>query len=184
MTPLYYKGYRVGTIEKEILKIFLNVRSGELPNKYNESFSDILKTARQKSRYSDVTKNLIKKGFLKIKNNNGELKLKITDKGKMIASDHYIEAIKPSKKRKDWDSKWRIVMFDIPERKKKARDMVRFHLKRLGFLQVQVSAWIFPYDCEDIVTLIKGEFDLGKEVIYLIADSFEGDYIFRKKFGI
>ncbi|HPC12564.1 MAG TPA: hypothetical protein PLZ70_01020 [Candidatus Paceibacterota bacterium] len=184
MSPLSYKGYRVGSIEKEILKIFLNVKSGELPNKYNEKFSDILKTAQQKSNYSKMTKNMARKGFLVFKNKGGEIKIEITDSGRKIASNYYLCGLKTNKNPKVWDKKWRIVMFDIPEKKKKARDLIRFHLKRLGFLQIQVSAWIFPYPCEELVTIIKSEFGFDKEVVYLIASRFEGDYIFRKSFKV
>ena len=184
MSPLYYKGYRVGSIEKEILKILLNVKKGELPNKYNEKFFDILKTAQQKSRYPKITKNMVKKGFLNFKNKSGEIKIEITDKGRKVANNYYLEALSANRKPKVWDKKWRVVMFDIPEKKKKLRDLIRSNLKRLGFIQIQASVWIFPYPCEEIVTIIKSEFGFNKEVLYLIANHFEEDSFLRKKFKI
>ena len=39
--------------------------------------------------------------------------------------------------RKKWDGKWRIVVFDIPEKKKAAREALRKKLKDLGFVELQ-----------------------------------------------
>ena len=49
---------------------------------------------------------------------------------------------------RSWDSKWRLVMYDLPIRFKKARNAFRWKLKDLGFFQFQKSAWIYPYPCE------------------------------------
>jgi len=179
-----YKGYRVGSIEKGILKVILGVKNNELPNKYSESFSDILKTARQKSEYGNVIKRMAQKGFIRLINKNGELRIILTNKGKNIAREYYLQNYKQIKRPSSWDKKWRLVMFDIPEDKTKIRNLLRFHLKRVGFIQVQGSVWIFPYSCEEIVTIIKANFKLNDEVIYITAESFKKDFYFRKLFKL
>jgi len=50
-----------------------------------------------------------------------------------------------------WDKKWRLVIFDIPEKKKVARDVFREKLKLWGFYQLQKSVWIWPYPCRQTV---------------------------------
>lgn len=179
-----YKGYRVGSIEKELLKIILKIKDNELPNKYRESFSDIFKTVRQKSEYGEVTKRMVKKGFLKFINKKGELKLILTEKGKNISQEYLLRDYKQIKKPSIWDKKWRLVMFDISEDKRKIRNLLRFHLKKVGFVQIQGSVWIYPYPCEEIVTIIKTNFKLSDEVIYVTADSFEKDIYFKKIFNL
>ena len=179
-----YKGYRVGSIEKELLKMILNVRNHELPVKYDESFSDILKTARQKSEYGEITKRMVKKGFVRFVGKNGELKIFLTNKGKNIAREYLLEDYKKIKKPVKWDNKWRFVMFDIPEDKRKIRNLLRFHLKKIGFIQIQGSVWIYPYPCEEILIIIKANFKLNNEVVYVTADPFEKDIEFRKIFKI
>ena len=52
------------------------------------------------------------------------------------------------------DGEWRIVIFDIPEKFKKAREALRMKLKELGFLELQKSVFIFPYECEDEINFI------------------------------
>jgi len=75
-------------------------------------------------------------------------------------------------------------MFDIQEDKRKIRNLLRFHLKKVGFIQAQGSVWVYPYPCEEIVTIIKANFKLNDEVIYLTAESFEKDSYFRNFFKL
>src|SRR3989338_443221 len=78
-----------------------------------------------------------------------------------------------------WDSRWRVLIFDIPERDRKLREVIRRTLSSNGFLRLQNSVWIYPYDCEDWVTLWKADLKIGKELLYLIVDSLEGDSVLR-----
>ncbi|MFA6386727.1 MAG: hypothetical protein WCW04_03090 [Candidatus Paceibacterota bacterium] len=184
MSTKYYKGYKVGSLEKGLLKLILNIKDNELPNRYDESFSDIFKTARQKLEYSNNTKRMVQKGLLRYKNKNGEIKLSLTEKGKELANEYILNDIFISKKPNKWDGKWRMVMFDIPEQKTKLRNLIRFHLKRIGFIQIQGSVWIYPYPCEGIITIIKSNFNLEDEVIYIEALSFENDNKIKKVFKL
>jgi len=179
-----YKGYRVGSIEKELLKIILNIKNNELPTKYIESFSDIFKTARQKAEYSNTIKRMIKKGIMKFVNKKGEVAIVLTSKGKNISEEYFLQNYKQIKKPLSWDKKWRLVMFDIPEDKRKLRNLIRFHLKKIGFIQMQGSVWIYPYPCEEIVTIIKTNFGLGDEVVYVTTESFSKDVNFKKIFRL
>ncbi|MEX2028972.1 MAG: hypothetical protein WD963_00630 [Candidatus Paceibacterota bacterium] len=88
------------------------------------------------------------------------------------------------KKPKKWDKKWRMLIFDIQEKRKGTRDKIRFTLKRIGFLRLQDSVWVYPYDCEDLVTLMKADFKIGKDLLYLIVDTLEGDSSIKKYFKL
>ena len=88
------------------------------------------------------------------------------------------------KKPKKWDKKWRMLIFDIKEERKGTRDKIRFTLKRIGFLRLQDSVWVYPYDCEDFVTLMKADFKIGRELLYLIVDTIEGDIKIRNYFKL
>lgn len=48
--------------------------------------------------------------------------------------------------RKRWDGVWRLVVFDIPEKRKTSRDMLRMKLKSLGFGMWQKSVYVTPHD--------------------------------------
>jgi len=88
------------------------------------------------------------------------------------------------KKPKKWDKKWRVLIFDIAEKRKGTRDKIRFTLKRIGFLRLQDSVWVYPYDCEDLVTLMKADFKIGKDLLYLIVDTIEGDSKIKEYFEL
>ncbi|MEK7219360.1 MAG: hypothetical protein AAB687_01640 [Patescibacteria group bacterium] len=88
------------------------------------------------------------------------------------------------KKPKKWDKKWRMLIFDIKEERKGTRDKIRFTLKRIGFLRLQDSVWVYPYDCEDLVTLMKADFKIGKDLLYLIVDTIEGDSKIKNYFKL
>ena|SRR3989344_9604462 len=75
--------------------------------------------------------------------NEEKLMLKLTETGKdkalMIKVKTFNEA--------DWDGKWRLVSFDIPETKRTVRDLLRNRLKEWGFTRMQNSVWRSKVDC-------------------------------------
>ncbi len=85
---------------------------------------------------------------------------------------------------KRWDGKWRVLIFDIPERKKTLRDKMRLTLSSVGFVRLQQSVWLYPYDCEDLIVLLKTDFKIGRDLLYLIVDALEYDIPFRKHFNL
>lgn len=57
---------------------------------------------------------------------------------------------------KKWNGKWLIVVFDIPEKKKRDRDILRNKLYELGFGKLQRSVFISPFDIyEDLVEFLE-----------------------------
>ncbi len=85
---------------------------------------------------------------------------------------------------KKWDKKWRVIIFDIPEKKRKIRDQIRTLFKSAGFYLLQDSVWVYPYDCEDVLTLLKSDLGVGKNILYLIVDELENDKRLRESFDL
>src|SRR3990167_4278610 len=88
------------------------------------------------------------------------------------------------KKPKRWDGKWRVLIFDIPQTKNLLRDKLRRTLMAIGFIRLQDSVWIYPYDCEDLITLLKTDFRVGDQMLYMIVDSLENDDQVKEDFGL
>jgi hypothetical protein len=66
------------------------------------------------------------------------------------------------------DDKMRVLVFDIPENKRKQRDTFRRHIKLLGFKKHQQSVWVSKYDCESWLTELLDYHKLGDYVsLYL-----------------
>jgi len=57
---------------------------------------------------------------------------------------------------KKWDYLWRMVIFDIPNKKKISREAFRRALISLGFYPLQKSVFVSPHKCEkEMITLSK-----------------------------
>ena len=102
----------------------------------------------------------------------------------MKTSSLFYQAIAmPTKKRK-WDRRWRVVIFDIPERRKSVRASLRRFMGEYGFVRLQDSVWIYPYDCEDLIALSKANFRVGADVLYMIVERLERDKHLREHFKL
>ncbi len=140
----------------------------------------MLPNPRRKEYISSSASKLVKKGLMKFENGYYEL----TDSGKQILR-HWEIADYKIKIPKRWDRKWRLVIYDISEKKKgRVRRQVSRFFKTAGFYRLQDSIWAYPYDCEDIVGLLKTDFGVGKEILYIIADEIENDKYLREHFSL
>lgn len=50
-----------------------------------------------------------------------------------------------------WDGRWRIIIWDVPEKRRVTRDLLRYKLKWLGFKQLQKSIWITKTNCTQVL---------------------------------
>ncbi|KPJ54926.1 hypothetical protein AMJ47_02545 [Parcubacteria bacterium DG_72] len=128
-------------------------------------------------------KNLYRsKAIKKQENENGSVTIILTEKGKVKALNYHFEnmVIKKGK----WDKKWRVVMFDIPEKISKGRKVLREKLKKLGFCELQKSVWIFPYECKNEIDFIIEFFNLRKYVRFAILDYVDNEFHLKKIFKL
>ena len=109
--------------------------------------------------------------------------ISITDKG-FEAFEATADKIRKLLETQVWDHKWRIVALDIPERYGSLRDKVRAILKRAGFIKLQLSVWIFPHECEDLVALIKDEPRLRRHILYGVLVRIEDEGRLKKLFRL
>jgi len=108
----------------------------------------------KKYKKSTITTSKLRYKFKKLKNDgmvligekDGKTKITLTKKGKEKVLEYQVDNMK-IKKQKIWDKKWRFVMFDIPEKKRLARDIFRQKLKELGFEKIKNSVWANKYPC-------------------------------------
>ena len=94
-----------------------------------------------------------------------ETKIVLTEKGKLRAMQFKIDEVKIQEP-KSWDGKWRIVAFDITEKRKNAWDALRSKLKELGFYELQKSVFIYPFECRDEIDFIVEIFQIRPHVRY------------------
>lgn len=75
-----------------------------------------------------------------------ELVLRLTDEGRSQALWSKLKF-----DQEKWDGRWRLVIWDIPEKKRAARDLLRAKLKELGFKHWQKSVWATKKNCTKIL---------------------------------
>ncbi|QQG43429.1 MAG: hypothetical protein HYW45_00225 [Candidatus Daviesbacteria bacterium] len=94
-----------------------------------------------KSALSNAIRRLRENGLIDFVDDE-TLVIKLTDKGKekAVLTKLLINEDK-------WDGKWRIVIFDIPEKRRVVRDLLRQKLKSWEFLPWQQSVWVTKKDC-------------------------------------
>lgn len=106
----------------------------------------------------------------------------LTERGR-----RYLEKVRIKEKRgkkQKWDGKWRVLIFDVWEKRRGKRDMLRREIKEFGFVQLQQSVWIYPFPCGDFIELLKADLRFGKNIRYLIVEQLDSDAKLRKRFGL
>ena len=114
---------------------------------------------------------------------DGSLKIVLSKAGKKKALTYKLDEIKLDKKRW-WDGKWRLVIFDIPKTKKRLYEVLYLKLKELEFYAVQKSVFIVPYKCEDEIDFMATLLGVREHVLIMNVASFEGDVKLRYRFRV
>ncbi|HEY4526402.1 MAG TPA: CRISPR-associated endonuclease Cas2 [Candidatus Paceibacterota bacterium] len=139
----------------------------------------LMPAGRQKEIINRARDRMLKQGLLRRENGFLRLSPKGQDKLRLLQARE-----SAMKRPRHWDRRWRILIFDIPEYRKGLRDKIRRTLENIGFVRLQDSVWAYPYDCEDLVTLLKADLRIGKDLLYMIVEELEGDRHLKQRFGI
>lgn len=136
-----------------------------------------------KRRLKHTLKRLYHSELISTKEINDEVILTLTKKGEQKVLKYKIDELKITEPKR-WDKKWRLVIFDIPNSKKQAREVFRELLKRLGFVQLQKSVFLQPFPCEDEIEFLRLNFGISKFVQTLIISKLENEEFYKQKFNL
>ncbi len=89
-----------------------------------------------------------------------------------------------TRKHHRWDKRWRMVVYDIKENRRGVRVKLQELLRGFGFYKLQNSVWIYPYDCEALMILLKADFKIGTDVLYAVVEKIENDQKLKTHFGL
>jgi len=135
-------------------------------------------------RIAQAIRNLERAGMVRTSGARGRRNVILTKKGRTT-----IETIYASEYRIPepvfWDGKWRVVIFDIREKRRKTRARLRLLLSGAGFLRLQDSVWIYPYSCDEFIGLVRAHLKSGTgEMLSFVADALESDRHLREHFRL
>ena len=142
------------------------------------------KRARLRYQYRTALGRLAALGYIVFEKRDGKSYARITESGRKVLSFEQEKAKLKNAKKKRWNRRWRVIIFDVPEKRRQTRDRLRNIMERTGFVRLQDSVWVFPYDCEDFIALLKAELKIGSAVLYMVGEHIENDKHLRAHFGL
>ncbi len=126
---------------------------------------------------------LRKQKLIEIKKEGDLDKVILTENGKKIFLRFNYEEL-GVKKPKIWDRNFRIIVFDIPERKRLARNSLRNKMKELGCVKFNDSVWVYPYPCQKEIDFIANYWGIGKYVHFILARDITNRDLLEKSFNL
>jgi len=103
------------------------------------------RSEQDRKRFAKLVCRLRDGGYLKTLRVKGKSATILTPRG---LEKLFKVRLKMMDKKRRKDKKWQMVLFDIPENKRKYRDWFRKSLQYLGYKKLQKSIWVCPYDVQ------------------------------------
>lgn len=117
---------------------------------------------------------LVRKGYAeRVPGRRGTIRL--TARGKNHAA---YEAL--TIRKRAWDGKWRLFMFDIPENKRGARIALSHKVLAMGMHAFQKSIYISPFPCEEQLMSVARFLGVERHVRMATAEHISDEQHFRK----
>ncbi|HDH07821.1 MAG TPA: CRISPR-associated endonuclease Cas2 [Candidatus Moranbacteria bacterium] len=181
--------YKFGPVQKKIILALLGgvaLGMSSSPRQYFKTLRVLRKDWKKidQRNFNRSIKRLSREKFIEEKKlPDGSFKLILTKEGKRQAK--MLSLLGSSinfKKPKRWDKKWRIVLFDIPEKDRVFRNILRDHLKTLGFHKLQHSVFISPYPFEKSLLELVALYSVEPYVRIITATKIDNESKIKRRF--
>lgn len=165
---------RLGPVAQKILLLLSTGIALGLTRRPDYYFRVLNSASRQ---WNKINKRSLKESVRKLyksdlinyrENKDGTVILLLNKNGEKRVLEYNLDKL-VIKKPKRWDGYWRIIIFDIPENKKQARDALTFKLKQLGLYQLQKSVYVYPYECKNEVDFVAEIFEVKSHIRFITA---------------
>ena len=152
--------------ERALTRWCYDLMRGNLETAYDRRFQRAVRSMREAGLFTIRGKRII-----------------LTPAARVSWREYQLESIRITRPSR-WDGIWRIVIWDVPEERKTARNALRALLRRLGFAAIQQSVWVVPWPCRGEVTFIREQFSLGPSLLYLESSVIDGEQHLRDYFNL
>ena len=126
----------------------------------------------ERRRIHEELKRLRRRRLITLDEKEKETFITVTAAGRQHVRKFRFDALELTAPKR-WDEKWRVVVFDIPERQARRRQAFQGKLRQLGFQQFQRSVWIYPHACQDEIDFLTQFLEIGPHVTCLETASLE-----------
>ena len=182
--------YKIGPIQRKILLALLGgvaLGLSSSPIQYFKTFRKLKKEWGKidQRNFNRSFKRLAEEKFIEEKIlPDGSFKLVLAKNGKLQAKTLKLLGSSINfKKPKQWDRKWRIVLFDIPEKDRQFRDILRGHLYALKFYKLQHSVFVSPYSFEKSILELVALYSAEPYVRVITAVNIDNEDKLKKYFS-
>lgn len=131
--------------------------------------------------YKHEIKRLKKKGYIALTKSPKGFVARLLKKSRKRLKRILLEDLKLPQGLK-WDGKWRLYIFDIPEKYRSARDTLRAKLKSMGMYNIQRSVFAYPFDCREELEFLGEYYEVSDYSTYVETSYSDIDKELRKYF--
>lgn len=181
--------YKFGSVQQKILLALLGgvaLGLSSSPRQYFKTFRTLQKDWRKINQQNFdrsferlAEEKLIEEKILP----DGSFKFILTKEGKLQAKRlKFLGNSISFKKPKKWDKKWRVVIFDIPEKERLFRAILREHLYALKFFKLQQSVFVSPYPFEKPILELVALYSAEPHVRVITATKIDNEARLKKRF--
>lgn len=137
---------------------------------------------RKWRQFRDDLYYLRRNGLIDVEQNtDGSYMVKTTKAGRERVKKYDLDNLSIEVPKK-WDGNWRLVVFDIPAKKYKARSALLGKLKEFGFVMFQRSIWAHPFKCKNEVAVVGKAFEVERYIQQITCHDISGGEYLRRDF--
>ena len=191
---------RIGAREKEILQEIARIQKNALLSflmsrgsvmRLYSTFEKLEEDAEQKRKYQEykqrqqrLLKRLERKGLIQLTPQNNDVLLSLSKTGEAYIGINTLLEKTTQPATSEWDGDWTLVMFDVPQEEAYLRQSLVDLLRKIGFIQIQMSNYIFPYKVPELEEFLKRNPQLGTHC-QIFRGSYQGDdSLLREQFDL
>ena len=180
---------RIGITQRKILLLLAAGISIALSRSPRSPFRIIKQTTKEFGRINREQlklsiQRLYEAKFVDVKDyQDGSVSLILSDDGRKRALTYKLDEMEIPRP-KQWDRKWRIILFDIPEDERKLRDALRRHFKVLGCHEFQKSVFVHPFECRNEIDFLIEFYHARRFVRFVVAHEIDNELHLKNIFHL
>ena len=179
----------MGTVQKKVVLLLLGgmvLGLSRSPRKYFQVLREIGKEWQaidRRALHIAIKKLYASRLIAEQIHEDGSVTIVLSEAGKRRALRFKLEEM-AIKKPKAWDGKWRVIIFDVPERKRRVRDAFRGHLRQMDFYELQKSVFVHPHPCADETEFLTEFYGIHPYVRQMTVEMIDNELHLKKLFRL
>ena len=173
-------------ITRDVLKFLADLartaQQSNLPLTYKvtrELLASMFAPAHPKADVTKTVSRLKVRGYVE----EDDAGIRLTAKGIERAQAYELEGLRVPRV-DPWDGRWRLIIWDIPEKQRTVRDQLRYLFTKLGLHPLKRSIWVTPFPCREQVEYLKSALDLEANLTFAEATYLDGGASLRRHFNV